>query len=248
MRNLVRIALVAALALPAVALAQITNSRHDLSSTSSQTHKSAQTQLCIFCHTPHRAIQQQLIWNHTAVTNPRGWAAGNNLTAEGTTLPADISSESKRCLACHDGSLSIGDVNNVGGGSTGTIPLAVQNTILAGYQTATATGTNDMVNNHPVSIPYASNTAAYNGITTGVAVATGVGNYQAATNTSCQSPSGVCTDKATDGVYINLKGTVAAAGVECGTCHEPHNKYGTNAYFLRVTESGSRLCLACHNK
>ena len=33
--------------------------------------------------------------------------------------------------------------------------------------------------------------------------------------------------------------------VECGSCHDPHS---TNSLFLRITNSASEVCLACHNK
>lgn len=34
--------------------------------------------------------------------------------------------------------------------------------------------------------------------------------------------------------------------VECGTCHEPHD--GSKSRFLRIANTGSALCLTCHNK
>ena len=34
--------------------------------------------------------------------------------------------------------------------------------------------------------------------------------------------------------------------VECATCHDPHGT--TNATFLRIANTGSALCLACHDK
>lgn len=43
-------------------------------------------------------------------------------------------------------------------------------------------------------------------------------------------------------------GTVHDMHVECGTCHEPHNKYNQNPKMLRKPISGSELCLFCHGK
>ena len=39
--------------------------------------------------------------------------------------------------------------------------------------------------------------------------------------------------------------------VQCTSCHDPHtDKAGTNSdvNFMRVTTSGSKICLACHTK
>jgi predicted CXXCH cytochrome family protein len=33
--------------------------------------------------------------------------------------------------------------------------------------------------------------------------------------------------------------------VECASCHDPHS---TNQTFLRIANTGSAVCLACHNK
>ncbi len=36
--------------------------------------------------------------------------------------------------------------------------------------------------------------------------------------------------------------------VECGTCHEPHNKFPANTRMLRKSLNSSELCLYCHEK
>jgi predicted CXXCH cytochrome family protein len=40
-------------------------------------------------------------------------------------------------------------------------------------------------------------------------------------------------------------GAAAEPFVECATCHDPHS---SNSLFLRISNSGSGVCLACHNK
>lgn len=270
MRSILRTLAVAALAAPLFATAQIANTKHDLASGSTAAVRSAATggtdQTCIFCHTPHVARMQDLIWNHADSTNATiGWA-GTQTTATGTSLPAAITALSKQCLSCHDGSVSIGQVNNAGGGATGTIAMltVASHTDATGKMiyTGTLVGSAGVMGsatagNHPVSIPYPYTTkggGSYNGIISR-AVGDGLaGNYYAASSTSCASSSGYCTAAATNGTYVNLyQGTSGAItlntlGVECGTCHEPHNKYGTNSFFLRVSQAQSAICKACHNK
>lgn len=241
-----RIKLAALMALvPALAFAQgISNTRHDLASGSATAGPKAtsQTQTCIFCHTPHKSNTQALIWNKTLVTGTRGW---NNptTTVSGTPLPADISASSKRCLACHDGTVALGDVSNVGNGTAGNI--AMSGTVSTGYQVGTGAAGNEMLNNHPVSIPYAGSTYL-----TRVSGASTVGtfDYRDPTNSGCDTPSGWCSSYASNGSRIYLYGSSnTTLGIECGSCHEVHNKYG-GSYFLRAAATGSQICLTCHEK
>ena len=36
--------------------------------------------------------------------------------------------------------------------------------------------------------------------------------------------------------------------VECATCHDPHRGSGTNPAFMRLSNTDSDVCLACHVK
>jgi predicted CXXCH cytochrome family protein len=36
--------------------------------------------------------------------------------------------------------------------------------------------------------------------------------------------------------------------MECASCHDPHQSDATATPFLRKSNSGSALCLTCHNK
>jgi len=57
------------------------------------------------------------------------------------------------------------------------------------------------------------------------------------TNADSVSPTGVVTPAALTG---------AQAFVECASCHDPHTS--ANPTFLRIANTGSAVCLACHNK
>jgi hypothetical protein len=259
---------------PTAAVAQtMRNSDHDLSNSSAATLKNSSAsnnQMCVYCHTPHRAQSTQFLWNHSATANTT-WQWGNDLdgnaltsTSTGTALPTTLRAASKRCLSCHDGSVAIGDVSNAGDGAAGVISG------LAGILGLTD-GSGKLIDSsfivgaggsmggaHPVSIPYAGQTA-YNGITSSVPAAWlggAAGGYYDVTTTGCLSTTGVCTTAPTsdgrNGAAINLipnvPGGTTNVGVECTTCHEPHNKYGY-AWFMRVdVENASGLCRSCHNK
>lgn len=273
MKNLI---LIATLMLPAAAFAQagIRNSDHDLSNSSTAALKNqsgAANQICIYCHTPHKAQSTELLWNHTA-TLQTTWTWGLDLdgaaltkTTTGTNLPSTLRSASKRCLGCHDGSVALGDVSNAGDGAAGVIAGLAGITNFTDGDGKLADLTHQvgvsgaMGGNHPVSIPYAGQ-SGYNGLNSSVPAAwigaNVVGGYYDAVTAGCTSTTGVCTSApASDGrngslinLIPNVVGASTNVGIECSSCHEPHGKYG-NAYFTRVdVANASGLCRSCHNK
>lgn len=226
----------------------IAGTSHDFSDESANT---VTVGLCTFCHTPHKAIQTRLLWNHTLSTNTFSWDV--TTTTGGTPYPQIATSwqgPSKFCLSCHDGSVAIGDV--------------------AWFRAASRTGANrinadqhdggptdphqiaqgaSMAGNHPVAHPFPFNGVAstYNGVTTGAAALL----------------SGWKTDPADLGIRLfTQSGTnvsagtaVGSTGIECSSCHDPHNGTAVqDVFFLRgridgnVTGASGYICLKCHTK
>lgn len=254
MKSLLKVLAVVAVAVPAVAFAAITNSKHDLSSTNTTAavHSAGTNptdQICIFCHAPHKAASQALIWNHLPGT-VTGFTTGQT-TVGGTPLPTSVQAPSMACLNCHDGTVAVGDVNSTtianGGAGVLTLTTVANHTTAAGNLIGYAlvgNGTN-LNGNHPVSVPYAG--ATYAGTTSGISAANVTGNYTAI-NTACTgSPSGICITAGAGTLPLFKTVTADTGGVECGSCHDVHNKLN-NTYFLRVTATGSAICLACHIK
>ncbi len=85
----------------------ILNSPHDLSVRGRGPVRAVdETEVCVFCHTPHNAAPQTPLWNRA---NPRT----HYRIYESSTLDARVdqpSGPSKMCLSCHDGSLALGAV------------------------------------------------------------------------------------------------------------------------------------------
>jgi hypothetical protein len=248
MRNLLKTLAVMLGAVPALASAAITNSPHDLSSASTAAVNSTSDQTCIFCHTPHKASTSLLLWNHRLSSNAnQGWVASTTLA--GTTLPAAVGDASKRCLSCHDGTVALGDVMNASGVEA-EIPVSGGGGGGDRMTAASTIGATGLATNHPVSVPYP---AGAGGNTYGLIVSKAkVADFRAVlNNATCTSTTGICVTApvAADGQKINLYGTAAAPGIECGSCHEVHNKYGPgNQFFLRVSTAQSAICIACHVK
>jgi predicted CXXCH cytochrome family protein len=184
--------------------ALITGSAHDFHLTGW-----AGGEICLPCHIPHNSdttVADAPLWNHAL-------PAAGSFTPYGTTLAGTVvgapNGVSLLCLSCHDG------VTNVDAYGTSAGTDVIQNL----YPATTANLTQDLTDDHPVSVVY--NTANELRVTT---TATGVGAD-------------------TIGDWLFTGGTT----VECSSCHDVHNKYG-NANLLKLDNTGSALCLLCHIK
>lgn len=259
------LAVTAALLLPVAAMAApgggILGTDHDFASASSgalttQTDgkgnfvgSANQVGLCSYCHTPHSALSTSLLWNHTLSANTFTW---DDAKTTGGTSYASISATYKgptiKCLSCHDGTVAIGDV------SMYKETKAVYNTYKVGGDgmTTKVIGAGGKLNgNHPVGMPYpfGQKTSTYNGTSTGgdVVLTEFAGNPTTGSTAKIKlfndNGSGVITGGAKDGI----------SGLECSSCHDPHNKSAIDDFFLRGKVAGSAasdgyICVQCHIK
>ncbi len=219
---LLAVTLLAGMAASAQA-ASIVGTKHDLASVGANAnagsiHSTTQNQTCVFCHAPHNAVTNKLLWN-------RNYVAGNTMkiytsfnsaamrTALGTAnnyLGDD--SSSLLCLSCHSlttASQVITNTANTKGGNAG-----------AGVgQWATTGSMNNLTNDHPVGIDYAA------------AVAPSAGGLNAVGSI---------------GTLRLFKSNIANNTMECASCHSVHDN--TNGKFLAISNNNSALCIACHIK
>jgi predicted CXXCH cytochrome family protein len=207
-RHILAAALVGSLLVPVAALGQsgvtAVDNKHNLSSSGPGPVKSITvTEICVFCHTPHNANPAVQLWNQTL-------SASTYQPYTSTTLKATVglpTGSSKLCLACHDGTVAIGNTINNG-------RIAMQGVNAQGMMTgASALGT-DLRHDHPIS---------FAPVTGGQIV-----------NPPANSPA-----------KLDQVGQV-----QCRTCHDPHRMDidPTTRKFLVVNNSGSGLCLICHNQ
>lgn len=213
--------------------------------------------LCTYCHTPHKAITTSLLWNHTLSTQTFSWDVP--ATTAGTTFATfkgdTYKGATAKCLSCHDGSVAVGDIAWFQEGPhTGAGALSTFKHDTGEFNIANAT-TGSMAGNHPVAMPFPFNNTAntYNGVSNGA-------NLQTAEWQTDPWNGGA----GTNGTHIRLfnddgagnitAGPVAAkTGIECSSCHDPHNKASVDDLFLRGKLTGTAstdgyLCLQCHNK
>jgi len=229
--------------------------RHNLSITGAGTVKaSSETQICIFCHTPHAALTSGPLWNHTlssatyTVSLPPGVTGSQLSTPEN---PPD--GDSKLCLSCHDGTVSSGDVQNIGGGA-GIISMGAS---MPAEGNGSSNLGRDIRGHHLVSIEVnadlnqAKNAQCGSTITFGVKGPASVSGPAILRNTSNCYPQPGCTKNPTN------------KGVQCTSCHDPHYDPipGTTKFIRGATAGpasqptypapstwvfGDDLCLSCH--
>lgn len=239
-----------------IVFAGITGTKHDLSSTSTgggitATGASGVTQKCVFCHTPHSSSKAGPLWNHSlsaatysvrdadwTALNPQDWRVSNAIQPDGS---------SKLCLGCHDGTVALGLLVNVpGSGMGGTVDMT-QTYMPCGPTDYNCLGT-DFVGalkhlnsfgygDHMVSIEYDDGlvTAIDAKCASGISVQ---GLYAPSTLT------GVVRLRPTD--HNNTLGSETHMGVQCRTCHDPHDNTNERFLVIGTPANWNPLCETCH--
>ncbi len=242
--------------------AAVSNTPHNLGTTGPGPNTySGTAEICVFCHTPHGADVSASVplWNRSlGLTAPATYTTYDSLgttSLDGATAP--VGSVSIACLSCHDGTQAMDTVLNEPGSGA----------VVASYSTGqTWTGNSspqgialigtDLSNDHPVGIQYGGG---------GLTATTPDGtmndtDFKAAQNdvingktvwwVDTEASPGNGTRQKTDmQLYTRsvaaIDGNAAQPFVECASCHDPHTE---NSTFLRVSNDGSAVCLACHTK
>ena len=260
------------------ALAGIASTKHNLGTTGTGVNKFSGTEeICVFCHTPHGADTSASVplWNRTmAAANT--YTTYNSLgtsSLDGATAP--VGSVSLACLSCHDGTQAMNTMMNAPGSGTAGSAGFLAGAWSGANQTAGKIGatliTNigqDLQNDHPVGIQYAGGPTAaslpaagtdYTGFkdadfnpAKSVAL-NGQTVWYVDTGTAGRQKTDMQLYTRTEAAFAGGSGagsaiasTVAQPYVECASCHDPHTSAAPT--FLRIANTGSAVCLACHIK
>jgi len=223
----------------------ITYTIHNLSASQAEiTWRSDETQVCIFCHTPHSGSLDGPLWNRDSPTTAYTHYNSASLSAAVKSLGENraVSKESLLCLSCHDGSIAVNSLLNqshLGDPTFWKDPIYIM--VLAdnanpriGASLANWDDTTDLSDDHPISFSYGPVLTEKNGQFREVSTAEGLGARFFGSDNR----------------------------VECSSCHDPHvmydpdyggpdnNQLANEEYrpFLVTSNAGSKLCLACHVK
>jgi hypothetical protein len=165
----------------------------------------------------------------------------SSATLQSPTSPAiQPDGYSKLCLSCHDGTVAIGAVVNTGASSS---TISMSGTASGGFMPGTPgagsvnMGT-DLSGHHPISIEVnaalisAKNTQCVNGLIT---------------MTLCSPPAASPVQLQPTKNQFSV-GPHNGLGVQCSSCHDPHEDNPAGNDFLRVNVSGGTdpLCTICH--
>ncbi|MGD8941042.1 MAG: hypothetical protein PVJ72_16775, partial [Gammaproteobacteria bacterium] len=235
-----------------------------------------ESQICVFCHTPHAANTADLggsgshrvapLWNRN-LSGAQYKVYGSDIGASGTaSLDAEVpqpNGVSKLCLSCHDGTLAVGAVNVLNGtarstplpmegtGSSGEIPAGSGE--LSGFTRRLGT---DLTNDHPISMVYDENLVQLDGEL----------RRPASHETIYVRKLEPLPSNPKASVHLEPTAQTNSGGlVQCNSCHDPHirDTVQPNIKFLRMNrlQDGEHplsdqvfsaqydiICLACHEK
>jgi hypothetical protein len=254
----VALAFVAAACAATVAIAarvsDVANTKHNLSASGPGPVRAvSETQICVFCHTPHHAESTPgaPLWNRGLSSATYTPYASSSIEASAAEMAAAPGGTSKLCLSCHDGTLAIGNVNVLNAQSNASISMGgtgAGSVMPPGAGAGTGFTRNlgvDLTNDHPISFTFDATLAAADG--------------------ELRVPDGTTVGTRAAGVQPRPKLPLEAGQMQCATCHDPHlretDPLKLPAKFLRgnrlqeqapggglYSETADMICLACHDK
>jgi len=255
------------------AFAGIALTKHNLSSGGPGPNTFDGTEaICVFCHTPHGADTSATVplWNRV-LSAPSSYTTYDSLgtsSLDGEVAP--VGSVSIACLSCHDGTQAMNVmINAPGSGNYDPTGAALSGTWtgpasggspVGSLNYATASIVNigtDLTNDHPIGIQYGgggidstnptgnTNDPDFNTTDLQHAIINSKDIWWVDTSVG----TGGSREKTDIQLYTRNDfpgGGNPEPSVECASCHNPHTS--DNPTFLRIANTGSAVCLACHVK
>ena len=179
------------------------------------------TEICVVCHAPHNKPMGD---GSTGLLWNRNFATTTTYVtySNSDTMvvdPGQPGGVSKLCLSCHDGTVAI---DQFGAETSGVNFLTSSDAAYVGT---------DLSNDHPISFAYPTTNAS-----------TGDPELHVKTTAMPAAWGGSGTPSIDEAMLIG-------GNVECASCHDVHNTNTVaSTNLLLVSNTGSALCLTCHNK
>jgi predicted CXXCH cytochrome family protein len=187
----------------------IETTKHNLSvSGTGDIRAASESQICIFCHTPHNASPQIPLWNRQ---NP----GQNYIPYSSSTIdaaPGQPTGASQLCLSCHDGTIALGDLLS----RDTDVQMTGGVTVMPNRRSNLGT---DLSDDHPISFPYTESLATLDGKLASPSTLVGPVKLDASGQLQCTS----CHDPHEDrnGKFLVMSD---ANGALCETCHTIYHK------------------------
>ncbi len=259
-------------ALAPAAGSDVSSTRHNLSVSGPGTIKaSSESEICVFCHTPHNASSIGQLWNRAASSATYvPYSSSTTRATLGQPTGASI-----LCLSCHDGTVALGSVLS----RTAQIAMAGGTTTMPAG--GSRIGTN-LTRHHPISFQYTAALAALRGELANPAALPPEVRLDVSSQLQCTSchdahddTNGrflvlanvnstlckVCHQKTgwTETAHSTSTKTWSGSGQDpwpasalttvatnaCGNCHLPHSSSGGSRLLPYASEEQN--CSACHN-
>jgi predicted CXXCH cytochrome family protein len=195
--------------MPATAGAAVVDTLHNLSATGPGGVRTGTTEVCAFCHTPHRAATTRALWSRDlpAVT----YTLYASSTLEST--PAQPTGATRLCLSCHDGTTALGLMRT----SSGRRRLPI------GPITGRANLGTDLSDDHPVSFEYTTQLARAQGQLADPATLTSLVPLDTTRQLQCTA----CHDPHENRFRAFLR-VDDRGGALCQSCHQVRNFAGSS--------------------
>lgn len=206
---------------PAIAQGAVANTVHNLSATGPGAVKAVGVgELCVFCHTPHRASTTRALWNRDLPPITYNLYTSSTLEA----VLKQPTGSSRLCLSCHDGTTALGSLRVPPAGGPVTL----------GPLTGRASLGTDLSDDHPVSFIYDAALALKQGQLADpftLPKITSLDNTQQMQCTSCHD--------AHDDRYRKFLRSDDRAAALCTTCHRQRNWTGSTHATSAATWQGA---------
>jgi predicted CXXCH cytochrome family protein len=221
------------------AFAVVANTKHNFTTSgpgAQLTLGGVSVTMCGACHIPHGGIagagplwarNNPVLSTYTVYGAAGPGVQGHTVSSTLVNLPQTMS---LACLSCHDGTIGINTTQKNGVTITYNVTITNANPYVAsnGLLTTAVDGstgyapnvTQDLRNDHPISLQYRGTAATFAGLENAV------NNYVNGTTFPLFAISGGVGDQ-----------------MECGSCHNPHDN--TNPPLLRAPKA--TICQGCHS-
>ncbi len=188
------------------------------------------SQICVFCHTPHRSSSEGPLWNRAASSRTFKHFSSSTLAIDdaavkGASDYGQPNGSSRLCLSCHDGVTALGAVFTTPGRATSE-PIHFINQRTGQTGPNVAIGYETFSSHHPVSF-----------------------KYDATVRNLLRSPpynkSEYWWSPTSNDVKLDKQ-----ERMQCKTCHDPHQDRSdvpSPMNPLWTAKTYAEVCLTCHN-